>query len=126
MVTAPVVVAIGPEIDPLPAPPSVSANVAPVMPVPAVSASVPASELIRLAEPRATVPCQVLAPLIFRMAPSVEMPVPFKVKASAPMVMPPCSCNAAPEVTEVPPAVVPSAELLCRFRTPALTVVVPV
>ena len=117
--------AIGPEMEPLPAPPRVRAKVEPVIPVPAVSESVPASELIRLAEPRVTVPCQVLLPLMLRRAPSVEKPVPFKVRASAPTVIPPCSWSAAPEVTEVPAAVPPRAELLWIFKTPAVTEVTP-
>jgi hypothetical protein len=54
-------------------------------------------------------PCQVLFPEIFLKAPSLETPLPLKVKDSVPTVMPPCICKAAPDETVVAPAVVPRA-----------------
>ena len=46
---------------------------------------------------------------MLRSAPPLEIPVPFKVKASAPTAIPPWISKAAPLVTEVLAAVVPSA-----------------
>ena len=63
---------------------------------------------------------------MLRSAPVVVMPVPFKVSASVPVVMPPWICSAAPEVTLVPAAVVPSAFAFRMFNAPVLTVVNPV
>ena len=49
---------------------------------------VPLSELIRAALARVTVPCQTFVPLMLRSAPSVDTPVPLRVRASFPTVMP--------------------------------------
>ena len=66
---------------------------------------------------------------MLRKAPPALMPVPSNVNASAPMVMPVLalySSRAAPSVTVVPPAAVPSAVLFAALNTPALIVVAPV
>ena len=65
-------------------------------------------------------------PEIFLKAPSVLIPVPFNVNASAPIVIPPDNCNAAPLATVVPPAIVPRAVLFDANNTPAEIVVAPV
>ena len=54
-------------------------------------------------------PLKEFVPLIFLNAPSLAIPLPLSVKASAPTAMPPCICSAAPLLTVVPAAVVPSA-----------------
>src|SRR6476469_6148363 len=108
----------------LPAPPTVKLSPVPV--IPPESVNVPASELIRDAVPNVIAPDQVLLLAKLRNAPPLEIPVPFKVIAS-PMERPlPSTCTAAPVVTLVVPAVVPSAVLFCTSRIPTLTVVVPV
>ena len=71
-------------------------------------------------------PVSVFAPLILRKAPPLATPVPLSVIPSAIAVKPPWTSNAAPAVTEVVPAVVPSAVLFWMFTTPALMVVAPV
>ena len=76
-----------------------------------------------------TVAPRTAAQRIFKMlrrAPSLETPVPLRVSASAPTVMPPWICSAAPLATEVPPAIVPSAVSFWMLSTPADTVVAPV
>ncbi len=88
----------------------------------------PASELIWVAPPIVMGPPKVLLPEMLRKAP-VELltPVPVSERASAPTVMSPWSCRAAPVAdTVVPPAVVPSALLFWMFNAPALIVVAPV
>ena len=85
----------------------------------------PESALIRTPlAPSVTGLCQVPLPTA-RRAPSLTCPVPFKVSASAATVKAP-SWRAAPAVTVVPAAAVPSARALFTFKTPALTVVSPV
>ena len=54
-------------------------------------------------------PLHELVPLMLRNAPSLAMPLPLRVKASAPTAILPWICSAAPTFTVVPPAVVPSA-----------------
>ena len=107
-----------------PEPPTVRANPLPV--IPPVRVKVPESELIRDAEPSVIAPDQELLPETLRRAPADEIPVPFKVNASAPTEIPPCSSSAAPVETVTPPAVVPVAVAFWRFNTPAETVVAPV
>ena len=51
--------------------------------------NVPASDAIVVAEPSVTEPLMLLLPLMLRMAPSFETPLPFRVSASAPTAMPP-------------------------------------
>ena len=63
---------------------------------------------------------------MFLNAPPLETPALFKVSASAPMVIPPESSNAAPDATVTPPAIVPKAVLLLARMTPAEMVVEPV
>jgi hypothetical protein len=63
---------------------------------------------------------------MFLKAPPELMPVPFNVKASSPIVIPPDNSNAAPLVTVTPPAVVPRAVLLAALNAPAEIVVRPV
>lgn len=123
LVKVPDVVPITPLIVVLPAPPTVNALAPEVAPD---NVNVPASEFIRVALPRVIAPLQLFVPLMFLKAPSVEIPVPFSVNASAPTEIPPWICNAAPPVTDTPPAVVPVAVAFCMFNTPALTVVKPV
>ena len=89
---------------------------------PVESVKRPASELIRVALPNVIVPEKVLLPLIFLKAPSVETPVPFRVKALL-TLMPPCTCKAAPAATLADP--VPSADAFWILTTPLLIVVVP-
>src|SRR5437870_2972122 len=108
----------------LPAPPTVRSK-APV--IPPVRVNVPASELIRDADPRVMAPDQVLLLARLRSAPPLEIPVPFNVLMGSAMERPlPSTCTAAPLVTVVAPAAVPSAVLLCTSRIPALTDVSPV
>ena len=71
--------------------------------------NVPESEAILDAEPRVTLPCQVLFPEVLRSAPLLLTPVPFSVRASAPIVIPPLNYIAPPLVTVVPAAVVSKA-----------------
>ncbi len=106
-----------------PAPPTVSASPVPVMPP--VSVSVLASELIRLSLPSVIAPDTVLLVAVLRRAPVFEMPVPFRVMASA-TVIAPDMLSAAPLATVVPPAAVPRAVELLIAITPALIVVAPV
>ena len=87
---------------------------------------VPESEAMELLLPRVMAPEMELVPEMFRRAPPLEIPVPFKVRASAPTVIPPWISKAAPEVTLVPAAVVPKAVACWMFKMPALTVVSPV
>ena len=54
------------------------------------------------------------------------MPVPARLRDSAPTAMPPWSSTAAPLVTVTPPAVVPVAVEFWRLSTPAETAVAPV
>ena len=109
----------------LPAPPKVRSKVAPVIGLPEAKVKVPASELIRAAEPSVTTPDTVLAPTTLRKAPPPRTPVPLSVSASA-TVMPPCSDSVAPASTVVPPALVPSAAESAATSMPAATVVTPV
>src|SRR5207249_11839608 len=51
--------------------------------------SVPASDAMVDADPSVRFPLQELLPLMFRRAPSLEMPPPLSVKPSAPTAMPP-------------------------------------
>ena len=113
-------VAIASEIVVLPMPPTVRPYPPLIPPVESVKS--PASELIRVLLPNVIVPLKVLLPLIFLKAPSVEMPVPFNVKALL-TLMPPCACKAAPAETLAEP--VPSADEFWIFKTPLVTVVVP-
>src|SRR2546422_540763 len=109
----------------LPAPPTVKPSPVPVIPPERVN--VPASELIRDADPKVMAPDQVLLLARLRSAPPLEIPVPFNVLMGSPMERPlPSTCTAAPLATVVVPAVVPSALLFCTSRIPALTVVSPV
>ena len=62
---------------------------------------------------------------MLRKAPSVFTPVPFKVSASAAVVMSPWICSAAPELTVVPAAIEPSAFAFRMFSDPALIDVAP-
>ena len=50
-------------------------------------------------------------PEIFLKDPPALIPSLFNVNASAPIVIPPDNCNAAPLATVVPASVVPSAVL---------------
>src|SRR6266481_4857276 len=108
----------------LPAPPTV--KLCPVPVIPPLRVNVPASELIREADPRVMPPDQVLLLARLRSAPPLEIPVPFNVIGSAMERPLPSICTAAPLATVVAPAVVPSALLFCTLRAPALTVVSPV
>lgn len=63
---------------------------------------------------------------MFLRAPPLLIPVPFKVKASSPMVTPPESSSAAPLATVTPPATVPSAVLCVALKAPLEIVVRPV
>jgi len=67
-----------------------------------------------------------LFPEIFLKAPPELIPVPFNVKASAPIVIGPDNSNAAPSATVVPDAVVPREVALVALNAPAETVVRPV
>ena len=63
-------------------------------------------------------------------APAAAIPVPFKVSASAVPSVNPFRSRAAPEMTEVAPAVVPSGVFVLppdapSLRVPALMVVKP-
>ena len=108
----------------LPAPPIVSASPEPV--TPPVSVNVPASELIRAAEPNVIAPDQVLLFARLRNAPPELMPSLLSVIGSA-MVSPlPSTCTAAPLVTEVPLVGPPRPLLFCTSTMPMLTVVKPV
>ena len=62
---------------------------------------------------------------MLRSAPVALTPAPFKVSASAAVVILPWICNSPPEDTLVPPAVEPSAFAFRIFSTPALTIVAP-
>ena len=89
--------------------------------------NVPASELILTAVvDNVIAPAKVLLPDIFRREPAELTPALTNVNGSAAVVIPPCISNAAPEETEVAPAVVPSAFACWIFKTPAETVTAPV
>ena len=77
--------------------------------MPPVNVSVPASDAMVEAEPSVIAPLQELFPLIFRTAPVLVIPLALSVKPSAPTAMLFWICNAAPLLTVVPAAVVPSA-----------------
>ena len=128
LVSVPEPVVMVPATMPLPVPPKVRFVLVPVMLLAAVlKVRLSASELISTPlEPNVTVPCQTLLPLMLRSAPSAEIPVPLSVSDSAPTVMLFWICKAAPEVTEVPAAVVPRAVAFRMLSTPAFTAVVPV
>ena len=63
---------------------------------------------------------------MLRRAPVALTPVPLSERASVPTVIFPWSCRAAPEETVVLPEVEPRALACWMFKTPALTLVVPV
>ena len=63
--------------------------------------------------------------LLLNTAPPLEIPVPPIVSGSAPIFVP-FKSSAAPLVTTVPAAELPSAEALPNFNVPAETVVTPV
>ena len=87
---------------------------------------VPASEPMDESLARVTAVPQALSPLMLRRAPLLEIPEPWRVRASAAVVMPPWISSAAPEVTLVPAVVPPRALALRMFNTPAVTEVAPV
>ena len=89
LVKVPVPVVIGSAIVKFPAPPNDKANV-PVIASPEDTSMVfvPASALILEAEPKVIKPAHEFVPDIKRRAPSVEIPVPFNVNASAPTAAP--------------------------------------
>ena len=60
------------------------------------------------------------------MVANTPAPVPDKLSASAPTVMPPLNSRAAPADTVVPLAIVPSAVLFEALNTPSLIKVEPV
>ncbi len=126
MVSVPLVVPITPLIETLPAPPTVSGCVPPLIPPDTVK--VPASELIRAPPlPRVIAPLQVLLLARFRRAPPFERPVPTsEFKGSATKSPLPSTWIAAPAATLVVPATVPNPALFRTLAVPALTVVAPV
>ena len=68
-------------------------------------------------------------PLVLRIAPVVEIPVPEILSGSVTPVRPPDNCSAAPDATVVEPRDVPlspSAVLLLITTTPVEIVVIPV
>ena len=73
----------------LPAPSMVSARLVPVTELAALRVSVPASDWISVVPARVTVPPQELFPLRLRNAPLLPTPVPVRLSASAPTVIPP-------------------------------------
>ena len=87
--------------------------------------SVPASALRVAAAVSVMVPLQELLPPRLRSAPPLARPVPLRLNVSPVTAIPPCNCNCAPLATVVPSVVPPSARLLRRLSTPALTVVRP-
>ena len=121
---APVVVPITPLISVSAAPLIVKFLAAPSTLAPMVK--VPASVLICASLAKVIAPFHELVPLMLRSAPAPAIPVPFKVSASAPIVMPPCNSNAAPFATVTPPAAVPAAVAFCKLSTPAFTFTAPV
>ena len=82
--------------------------------------NVVAAELVML-------PVQVLLPEILRRAPvpSLFDPLPDSERASPATVMSPCKRSEPPELTIVPPAVVPRALAFWMSTAPAEIVVVP-
>ena len=94
----------------LPAPPKVTPK-STALTVP-LRVNRPESELIRVAAASVTDPPKTFTSLILLNAPPLANPVPLNVSASAPTVIFPCSCSAAPSATNVAPSVVPSASLL--------------
>ena len=76
-----------------------------------------------------TKPVILFVPLVLRIAPVVEIPVPEIVSGSVTPVRPPDSDNAAPDATDVVPRKVrlsPNAVLLLIATTPVEIVVLPV
>jgi len=74
-------------------------------------------------------PVILFVPLVLRIAPVVEIPVPEIVSGSVTPVRPPDSDNAAPDATDVVPRKVrlsPNAVLLLIATTPVEIVVSPV
>lgn len=125
LISAPLVVVIVPLIAVLPVPSTVRFRVAPVTELAALSVSVPASDWISALPASVTVPPQVLLPLRLRSAPSPATPVPRRLSASAPTVIPPCIPSVAPLATVTPAVAAPSAEALAATKVPAFTFVTP-
>ena len=88
----------------------------------------PESEVMRVVEPVLVIlPVQVLLPEMLRRVPvpSLFDPLPDSERASPATVMPPCKRSEPPELTIVPPAVVPRALAFWMSTAPAEIVVLP-
>ena len=66
-----------------------------------LTSRLPASELIVAADPRSTAPCHSLLLAMFCNAPALFSPVPFKVSASRPTVIPVSRAKVPPLLTVV-------------------------
>ena len=125
LVRVPLVVPMTEPMVVLPAPVTVSARVAPVMP-PVENVSVPASDPTVVLLASTTAPVQALALARLRMAPAPPIPVPATLVTGSAMTRPvPSSSTAAPLAMVVPPVVVPRAPLDWTRITPVVTVVPP-
>ena len=91
-----------------------------------------ASEFISASAANVIAPDMIFVPvelLIFRITPSLLIPVPLIVMASGIFKLAPSICNAAPVFTIVflaASAELPKAALFCTLTTPAFIVVTPV
>ena len=85
----------------------------------------PAADTIVAFAPKVIFPEYVLLPVVNRIAPPDETPVPEILIGSA-TVMPPEILNAAPEATVVVPLVAPRPLALVIANVPALILVLPV
>lgn len=109
----------------LPVPALVRVRAPPLSPIAPDNVIAPAEVPTLELAAKVTAPLKLDAPAPeLTKAPALEIPVPLIVTASAPIVRP-LRSKAAPELTVVPPAVVPNAELSPSFTVPALIVVVP-
>jgi hypothetical protein len=129
-----VVVEITPDIVPVPSPPKVNPKAPVTFPL---QVNVPeAVAVMVLADAKVMAPLKIAAPPVLVKAPPLDMPEPFKVKASGIEVLlieNPFKSKTAPEATVVPAAFDPNGPLsavlksppIPNFKVPSLIVVAP-
>ena len=111
--------------DEFPDPPNVKLKFPVIANVELYKLKLPDSELMLEFEFKVINPPYALTSEIFLKAPPELMPLPFNVKGSAPIIIPPDNSKAAPFATMVLPLMLPRASLLEALNTPAEIVVVP-
>ena len=112
---------ITPDIVPVPAPPSVNPKAPATVPL---QVNVPEVVAVMvLADAKVMAPLKVAAPPVLVKAPPLDMPEPFRVKASGIDVLlieNPFKSKAAPEATVVPAALDPNGPLSAVFKSPPI------